>query len=563
MKLFYERIKTIGLLPIIFLTAVLSVGVFHEFVSCILSIVLSIVFCYELAHNKKFYICLNITSVSVGLIVLLFLLSTIWAIDRGMAFIGFLKYMPILFCLILLSNKPDAKEKIFNLLPYLAAIITIMSAVLMQFKPLEDLFSVAGRLSGCFQYPNTFALFLLVAELLLIKKEKLKHYHYIILAILLFGILYSGSRTVFVLLVASNFFAAFFTKNKIIKFGILGAICAVLLAVFAAAAFDFGGILTRFANISFKESTFAGRILYFYDALPVILKNPFGLGYRGYYYIQQSIQSGVYSVSAVHNDFLQLMLDIGIIPALVFVAALLKPVFIKRTDNITRIIIIVMFLHSCFDFNLQFIAMVFLYLLFTDFGAGKRVELTSRQTNFAKFAAFLIALVSLYMAVPLTLTNFGFYKTSSRLYPFNTQNETALLTQIEDYDIAFANAEKILKQNEYVTLAYSVKSRYYFSQGDFGELISVKNTTFEKFPFRYSEYEEYCYMLINAINFYSGAGEFESAELCKEELLSVPKRLRETVDRLSPLGRMIKDQPTTALPNDIIDYIAQLEKEND
>ena len=525
MSFLSDYIKKFGMFPIIFFISILSVGVFHEFVSCVFSVVLSAFLCYELVRNKKLCIYLNLTSISIGLIILFFLLSAFWAIDSGMAFIGFLKYLPIPLFLIALSNKPDAKAKIFEVLPFFAAIVTIISAILMQIKPLENLFSVAGRLSGFFQYPNTFALFLLVTELLLIKKEKFKYYHYIILAILLFGILYSGSRTVFVLLVVSNFFAAFFTKNKVVKFGILGVMCAAIIAIAAAAALNIGGVLTRFTNISFKESTFVGRILYFYDALPIILKNPFGLGYRGYYYIQQSIQSGLYSVSSVHNDFLQLMLDIGWLPAVCFAAALLKPIFSKHTDNITRIIISVMFLHSCFDFNLQFIAMICLYLLFTDFTAGKRFELTLPQINIVKVIAASLALLSFYMAIPLTLTNFGIYKSASELYPFNTQNETALLTQIEDYDIAFAKAEKILEQNPYITLAYSIKSRYYFSQGDFGKLIKIKKTTFEKFPFQYPEYEEYCYMLINGIN--------------------------------------LKDQPTTTLPYDITDFIAKMEKEND
>ena len=45
-----------------------------------------------------------------------------------------------------------------------------------------------------------------------------------------------------------------------------------------------------------------------------------------------------------------------------------------------------------------------------------------------------------------------------------------------------------------------------------------------------------------------------------ETLLNVPENLSKTLDLLSPLGRMIKDQPTVTLPYDITDYIAQLEE---
>lgn len=556
------NVKKVGFLPVIFFSALLAAGVFHEFVSCILSLILTGALCASLIRNKRTCININLATISVILIFLFYALSVIWAIDRGMAFIGFLKYLPIVLFYIMLSNAPDEKHKILSAIPFFAAATTVVSAILMQISPLEGLFSVAGRLSGFFQYPNTFALFLLVSELLLIKKDKFKYYDYIVLAVILFGILYSGSRTVFVLLVISNLVAAIFTKNKLIKFGVLGAIGVIAVVIVIAAAFDSSGVLQRFSAISLKESTFLGRFLYFYDALPVILKNPFGLGYRGYYYIQQSIQSGVYSVASIHNDFLQLMLDIGWLPALSFIVALAKPVFSKRTDSITKLIIVVLFLHSSFDFNLQFVAVFFLYLLFMDFDAGRSFEL-SKSIPIVNTFAMALAMLSLYMAIPLTLTNFGGYKAASEIFPYNTQNETVFLTQIQDLDVAFSKAEKILEQNPYVTVAYSVKARYYFSQGDFESVINEKELIFQKFPFQYAEYEEYCYMLMNGITLYNQAGDTSSADYCSEKLLSVPERLKDNLDRLSPLGLMIEDQPNTTLPNDILYFMEQLEAAND
>ena len=65
----------------------------------------------------------------------------------------------------------------------------------------SNLFLVSERLSGFFQYPNTFALFLLISELLLLKKINLKIIDYITLAVLIGGLLYTGSRTVFLLFI--------------------------------------------------------------------------------------------------------------------------------------------------------------------------------------------------------------------------------------------------------------------------------------------------------------------------------------------------------------------------
>ena len=44
----------------------------------------------------------------------------------------------------------------------------------------------------------------------------------------------------------------------------------------------------RFLTTSLHSSTLLGRLLYAQDALPVILRHPFGLGYRSYTYMQGS-----------------------------------------------------------------------------------------------------------------------------------------------------------------------------------------------------------------------------------------------------------------------------------
>jgi len=562
MNFILEKAKSIGFLPIIFYLSALAVGVFHEFISCILCVILSVYLIVKVSYVKHIKIYLNFTLISVGLITIFYLFGILWAIDSGMAFIGFLKYLPLPFFVISVMQEKDAKEKIISFLPVFAVIMTIISAILMQIPWFNSYFSVAGRLAGFFQYPNTFAIFLTIAELVLISKEKFKYYDYIFLLVLLFGILYSGSRTVFVLAIISNVSAAFFTKNKLIKIGIFSIVALAILIIGIFTLTTENNILNRFTSFSFKESTFIGRILYFYDALPLILKHPFGLGYRGYYYIQQEIQTGVYSVAFVHNDFLQMMLDIGWIPSITLVIAVLKPIFNKNNTAIRRIILITMFLHSCFDFNLQFVSVFFLYMLFTEINEGKCITI-EKNIAVIDFSSVTLCLISLYMAIPLTLSNFGAYESASALYPYNTQNETFLLSLIEDEEKAKIKADKILDRNPYITLAYSVRSRYYYSQGDFNSLIRTKNNIFEKFPFQYPEYEEYCYMLINGISLYRQTGDYDSADFCCKELLNTSLKLKDSTKKLSKLGKMIKDQPITELPEDITDYINNLEISNE
>ena len=104
-------------------------------------------------------------------------------------------------------------------------------------------------------------------------------------------------------------------------------------------------------SVSLESSTLLGRILYYIDALPVVLKNPLGLGYYGYYFTQGSFQSGVYSVAFVHNSVLQFLLDVGFIPAIAFMFIVLFSFFSKNSNFRQRLLIFVLFGHSLFDFE--------------------------------------------------------------------------------------------------------------------------------------------------------------------------------------------------------------------
>lgn len=547
---------------IIFIAMLLCIGTFHEYLACIFSIALIVLLFFNLKKNKELKVCKNIASITIFMMTIFYAISPLWAIDSGMALMGFVKFLPVpLFMLGLMQDK-KASEEIKQYLPYVAAGMTVISAIGMQIPMLKEFFSVAGRLAGFFQYPNTFALVLLVAELLLFYKKEFRKQDYAVLIVLFAGILYSGSRTVFVLALLANVAMLYLSENKKTKKIAIGSIVLVaVIAIVLVVVLGEGTVLERFAAISWKESTFVGRLLYFRDALPVIIKNPFGLGYMGYYYIQQSIQTGVYAVRYVHNDFLQILLDIGWIPCGLILAAFIKAICSKKTDVNTKIILIVFALHSCFDFDLQFIAVFCLLLVFLGVDSGKEIvvkrNLTAWRVGFGG-----LGVVSLYLGLALTLYQINQYETSYKLYPGNTQAATVVLMRTDDLESANSIAERIIKRNEYVTLAYSVKARHAYSQGDFGSLIQYKNYIFETAPFAYEEYEEYCYMLLNGIGLYTKNGDMESAEICKQELIAVREKLNGLDDRLSNLGKQIKDQPQTKLPADIESYIEKLEVAN-
>lgn len=542
---------------ILLLSLVLSGG-FNEYVGCVLSAIISVLLIVKIAQNRNLVVNINITSLSIAVITLLYLISCFYAIDSGMAFVGFLKFLPVLLYMLLLMQDKGIKEHLIALLPYVALALGVLSLVLMYIPITKDYFTVSDRLAGFFQYPNTFALFLLVGELTALSKEKLKPIDIISALLLIILLLFTGSRAVFILAVFSNALIIFFRKGKKVKI-LLGIVVAVLAVavLLMLPLFNNSEIFSRYFTISFSESTFIGRLLYYFDAFPLILRHPFGLGYMGYYYVQQSIQTGVYSVMFIHNDFLQLLLDVGWIPCLLFVVGIIKSFFRKGNSAGKRIILLTVFLHCLFDFDLQFISMFFILLLFLNYNDGKQFEL--KKGAVFVFSFVITGLLSLYFAVALGLAHFGFNQAADSMFPGNTQNKVDLLIAEDDIVAQNEIADRIISQNEYVQIAYSAKARYAFSQGDFESLISYKNKIFQIAPFSYDEYEDYCYMLIQGIQLYKQAGDEYSTEVCEQQLLKTADRLDRLDDKLSNLGRKIVDQPKTDLPDDIVKYINSLE----
>lgn len=532
--------------------ALLLIGGFHEYISCALAAVMSGYLLWTLGKKKKLKIRKDLLTSAVVAVCLCYGLTCFWAIDRGMAFVGFLKFLPLLLYLFCLQQEDNAGQ-VLHMLPYYAAVLAVLSAVGMQFPPIKALFSVAGRLAGTFQYPNTFAVFLLVCQLLLLKKSGKKLWDYIVMLVLVAGFLYTGSRTAFVVALLANVAMLLTMTNKklrLIALAVMGGICLVAMLL----ALDPNSVLRRYLTISLTESTFVGRLLYWVDALPLLLKYPLGMGYMGYYYAQQSLQTGVYSVTYIHNDLLQLVLDIGWIPAGLFMAAVISWFCKKSVLLPDKIIVGALCLHSLFDFNLQFIGVFFLLLLLlSGYDPGKVLAVKPRLPLKAGFA--LVILVGLYMGSALMLSHFGAQELSDTMYPYNTRNKLSMLEKEKDLESANALAQEIQAQNTQFYATYSIQAKYCYSKGDFGGVIQNERAALERNPFGQSEYEAYCKMLITGIDLYRKNGDAQSAQICQKELLAVYQQFTEITGRLSPLGKMIKDQPITELSSEIDEYI--------
>lgn len=546
-------------------------------------------------RKKEIRIAVDWNLLAFGVLAASHLLVSLWAVDSGMALLGFVKFLPLFLFYLYVSGVEEEREKVIAQLPMLGALMTLFSFLMMQFPVFEKWVSVAGRLAGFFQYPNTYAVFLLVCLIIVLYRFDRTHvnlFDALYAAAALFGIYMSGSRAVYVLTLLTLLYigvpkavSAMRTRSrqdlsdelslsgnpekqspsdisskKVRKRIFLGAAAAVAVAAVVLLAGG-GEMFSRLTDISFRSSTFLGRLLYAKDALPMIFKNPMGLGYYGYYFMQQSAQTGVYSVVNVHNELLQVFLDIGIVPSVVVCAALFRSVISKRTAGRNRLVLLVMLLHSLFDYDFQFLVMGFVLILFLDMQNVKVCKIPSLTKGVASAAGAGALLLSVVTGLSDIAYTSGNYERASRFYSGNTMAQLQLLTRADTPEEMRRQAEALLAKNRYLSVAYSAKAKAALSEGDIESFIKDKETAISLAPYQHEEYTDYLEMLAYCESLYLRDGSIKDAQICVERAENIPKQLKKVEKKTSALAWEIRDKPRLMLSSESLELIENMKEQ--
>lgn len=537
---------------VVFCISPFLIGLFYEFSSTLIAMVLLIwLWRYWKRERRLSYSC-SVPFITVNVIFISYLLSVLWAVDHGMAPWGAVKFLPVpLFAVGMMQLSREKRNQMLYLLPMLGVLMTIFSCLLTIIPMCRDFIMVNGRLGGFFQYPNTYAMYLLagLAVLTMHNRTEISGKKFCFQAVILIaGIFLSGSRTVWFLLLFLILFLCIYFRKKEILLPIVAVFAGmIVIGIFARMVNDQADGIGRFLTTSFQSSTLLGRLLYMKDALAEILRNPFGLGYLGYYYKQGSFQTGVYSVRYVHNDILQIFLDVGWIPGVLFIVCLGKCMLSKRTVVMKKILLILFALHMLFDFDLQYMVMWFLLLLCLDV-EGEQVRKKKYTNNKTGAAVLVTGVIILYFGFVMGVSAFSRRDIALAVYPWNTD------LQIEELKSAAAPSDMdkialdILSHNQYVSIAWSAKARAAYAKGNFAEVIEAKQKAIACNPYSLEEYIDYADMMQVGVRLYNQAEDTKSADICMEELRGIQKRLDEVKKRTSKLAWKIQDKPQLDMP---------------
>lgn len=610
MKMILEDIKTIKgltnsckILLSIYILSFFFFGMFYEFCGTLVSAILSI-FLIIYAFREK---CINVrinAGFAVSLILLAgYLISPLYAVDSGMAFTGIFKYLwVVLFLLAYRQMDKDERIVFIKVLPHMGFVMCILCFAGYFVPYLKEHLYSNGRLCGFFQYSNTFALFLLVGMIILCDSHKMRKRDYPVTMVLALGLGMTGSRMVMVLAIVTMLVLIIKNKNKVLAALIISAVLAA--TIYTIISGDLASV-GRMTKLSLTESTFVGRLLYVRDALPLFISHPFGLGYKGYYYMENIIQTGVYYVVYIHNDLMQFGLDIGWIPMLVYLYAVIRALFSKGLDFGRKMLLSVIFVHGLFDFDLAYTCMLLLMLIIIDeaklypqvkeqeenstsIGMMRRSSWHVPEWKIPGKAAFIpliiVMLGCIYVSVPFIALYVNDVDTAISSYPFYTEAKLIKLSETSDADEALVLADEILEQNDTCALAWYAKAMTAYLADDYEAVILYQREAIEREPFNSESYDAYEYMLSEGVEYYesmveaygntyhddgksdvsdddNAADEERESDVnsnedlkpevkyeaglkhVREELDAIPVYKKKAMDKVSRLGKMIDDQP--------------------
>lgn len=471
------------------------------------------------------------------------IVGMITAIDRGMNFVGVLRFLPVIVWIFLIMQySEEERRSALEVVPHMGCFMIGIGLVALVIPGMSEWFWSAERLGGFFQYSNTCAVFFLLGLMLL--KDRDTKSSKIQWMILFWGILLTGSRTV-MLLLATVFVIDLFDKklaksHKQLMIGnVLTAVLAAIAVVFFTGSFQ---NLARLATLFSSNSTFYGRLLYWKDAIAIILKHPLGLGWRGYEYIQPAVQTGVYSTMYVHNDLLQSFLDGGWLSG----AALAGLMLWQLRCSSYRLPLAVLLLHSMVDINLQYPAVWFTILLMFDFGK-EHCSLNKEKRMESRIYLGVVALLCIYFLFPFGAEYLGKCDAAVYLYPAYTQAKEELLAGTGDAEEAVRLADEILEQNEYSSLAYDAKALAAYASGDTEEFTNYKERVLKIEKYDISHYQDYAYLLEGLKEYAIMEGNDKVKQYCEIKCAQIPGMLKTVEEQTSALAWKLRDQPVFSM----------------
>ena len=499
----------------------------------------------------------NYSTIAMVLLTIGFAVSMISARDKGVAFIGLVRILVFFLFWIFWSNlNSETREKFWSRLTDLVAVLTVGAFVAYVIPGVRNYLFRAGRLGGVLQYSNTYAILLLILLIGLFYRKQNpersvpKWPSYVEAGIFIAGILWCGSRSVFVLLVFA-LLILLVRKRKQLQWKWILVLCICIVAAACVLVFAWNYDISRLAKLTASSSTLNGRFLYWRDALVQLVHHPAGMGYMGYYFMQPQFQTGNYTIKYVHNDILQFGLDGGWIALAGILLLFFGNIFNGKNTEKNRLILIFLLLHVLFDFDLQYGLLFCMLLMCTD-TTGKKEWKLKTPVGYGISSAGLA--VGAYFAIALGSSFAGNQQLATAMYPGNTFAWEEQMNENQDAEAA----QKIIQRNGMLASAYECQAVSQISSGDYEKAAASVAEMLKRAGYESDYYNQAVYELSYCLQLTVEADDMEQAQKILTQIQSVPELIEEKAEQATIFAWRINDSPKIELEESILQYIENI-----
>lgn len=525
--------------------------------SCsIASLALIIYLIWHLREEGKLSIWINLTTVCLTIFYLLYLLVTIWAIDPGIAFHGFIRISPcLIFMIVLMQLKSGEIRELFPIIAYSGASYVLLGLLAWPFPTLNYYFYDADRFCGLFNVANEMAIFLLVGLNILAYMKEQNRDTYLMEAILVFGIFLTGSRTVFVLLILSVLVLLLVRKKQSRKILLIFGLCLAGVLIYFLISQDNGSI-ARFTRLSLSSSEMVGRFIYWKDSLRLIAEYPFGSGYGGFYYWQGANQSAPYSLWFIHNIFLQITADVGFVGLILFLIVIIRNLTDRKICLEYKILMSLILLHGLVDFDLEYMILWFILLMAFRLDTGREILLDSRKIITSVLAVFGAAY--LYLGVGYFMSTFGDLRIAIRMLPYQTEFKVVQIKKQESNEEVIELSHEVLETNTTIPVTYEALAIESRQNGQYMEMLRNKFKAVTLIKYNMNRYNEFLTMDQKVYELAKSEDDtllMDSAKLWAQRLIDFLYEVQETTD---PLITQTVDNPDYKLSDESMAYLKTL-----
>lgn len=487
----YLMFSIIAIMPYAILT--------NEVILSLVFVTLGGTFIYYIKRNRTSLKISNLEFLTIAIIAISVFCSILKSSDKVLSSINSIYVLICIITYFYISRNVRLEK-------YIIKAMILAGGIYSTFSIVVNISNPYNRLEGLFNYANSSAMFLAVCSILyfynhhwLLQEEYGKLFKVLNLVIIsaLFATESRGGLLVYLLaliigkkkeinhkvnlnilglilaiLIVRKFMLAYFLLLPIIMYFIVaidlnkikliknrGRNLKIIKNIVCLIGFVCIGYyyFKRFFEISLTNSQLQERLVFIFDGLRILKNNIFGIGTGQYNKLQFIYQSANYDTKYVHNGFIQIGLDYGILALSVLIITSLYTMYIqmkKKKFDQWLIIMVMIIIHSMIDFSLSFVIIGIILAISMALLKGKRdVELKSNITYSNIFsntyiAVFLIAFVFVIISLPYEMV----YSYASYREVYGTRSSYNSLRIMDKYPI---------KDNRYYIKLGNIESERY------------------------------------------------------------------------------------------------------